>query len=87
MSLAGWARIPDVTLAEASFEFGEVTVGGYESLAGTVVNRIPIPASLHLDLSHHPEFEIERAAEASSGGRGRAPCAIGGEERPVEGDR
>lgn len=58
--LAGKASIPDVSLSEGAFQFGRLTSGGCESLSVTLVNRGSIPASLHLDLSQHEEFHLER---------------------------
>lgn len=58
--LVGKASIPDVSLSEGAFQFGRLTSGGCESLSVTLVNRGSIPASLHLDLSQHEEFYLER---------------------------
>eukprot|EP00903_Cladosiphon_okamuranus_P009303 g8875.t1 len=58
--LAGKASIPDVSLVEETFQYGKLTSGGCESLGVTLVNRGSIPASLHLDLSQHEEFHLER---------------------------
>lgn len=60
ISLAGNARIPDVSLVESAFGFGDVTSGGCESLDVNLVNRGPVPASLHLDLSQYPDFHLEK---------------------------
>lgn len=56
----GKASIPDVSLSEGAFQFGSLTSGGCQSLSVTLVNKGSIPASLHLDLSQHEEFHLER---------------------------
>lgn len=73
IALAGYAHVPEVYLAEKAFEFGGVTAGGCESLDVGLVNRGSIPASLYLDLSHHPEFYLERESVT-----GLQPHLVGG---------
>lgn len=63
---------------ESSFHFGELTVGGCESMVGTLVNRGPILASLHLDLSHFPEFHVRDVTEAAWTEPGKAPTSGAG---------
>lgn len=88
--LVGKASIPDVSLSEEAFQFGSLTSGGCESLSVTLVNRGSIPASLHLDLSQHEEFHLERQkalaipAAIPAGGAGAgdvaAAAAVGADD-------
>lgn len=85
--LEGKASIPDVSLVEETFQFGRLTSGGCESLGVTLVNRGPIPASLHLDLSQHEGFHLERkeASAIPAGGAGTGGDAAADADDPNAG--
>ncbi|KAK9836045.1 hypothetical protein WJX84_006212 [Apatococcus fuscideae] len=51
--------LPAVEVAEASYEFGEVSIGATTKLPVTVTNPSAVSAALTIGLAMHPQFKLE----------------------------
>ena len=61
------AIIPQITIEQDEFEFGEVAIGASVDMELTLKNEGDIPANLILDLSKYPEFSLGMSKKTKRG--------------------